>query len=224
MLKWRPNYHEFQEIFSNNYCLKILMIISQQSQKKEFFCASDIAKILDIHISTVTKYLDLLSKNKFLEKEQLLNKAGKPTYYKPITHNISITLDLPFMTQSLQKISKFQAISNPLVREKPNLAPRVIYKFDDEGVITSFIIKKKTKAKRFVKQKIALSTSQSNFMKYLPHPTMQAEPFLEICKKANLHDFFSIKGMHSFLEKLEKYDIIELNNEIAGKKIGEKYE
>lgn len=212
LLTWRPNYHEFQELFSNNYCLKILMILSQQSQKNEFFCASDIAKIFDIHISTVTKYLDLLCKNKFLEKEQILNKAGKPTYYKPKTHNISITLDLPFMTQSLQKISESTAISNPLIREKPNLAPRVTYEFDDESVITSLIIKKKTKAKRFVKQKIALSMSESNFMKYLPHPTMQAEPFLEICKKANLHDFISIKGMHSFLEKLEKYEIIEINN------------
>ncbi|MHA2224814.1 MAG: hypothetical protein ACXAC8_06400 [Candidatus Hodarchaeales archaeon] len=185
------------------------MIVSQQSQKKEFLCALDIAKILDIHTSTATKYLELLCINKFLSKEQLLDKPGKPTYYKSNTQTISITLDLPHLTQSLQELSDTSSLPNPLIREMANLEPQVKYRFDENGIITSFEIRKKTRAKRFVKQKITLSKNESNFMKYLPHPTMQAEPFLDICKKANIKEFFTVKGMNSFLEKLEKYEIIE---------------
>jgi len=72
------------------------------------------------------------------------------------------------------------------------------------------LIKTKTKGMKMINQKIILSKSESDFMKYLPHPTMNTEPFLEICKKASIVDFFAIKEILSFLEKLKKYEIIEI--------------
>ena len=39
---------------------------------------------------------------------------------------------------------------------------------------------------------------------------MNTEPFLEICKKAGIVNFFVIKKILGFLEKLKKYEIIEI--------------
>jgi hypothetical protein len=207
---WEPNYLQFQEVFSNEYSLKILAFLSQNTQKNKKTCASDIAKVLEMHISTATKYLDLLSKYNFVKKNQLANKPGKPTYYESTSDSIVINLNLTQFNQNIQASFEINSIQNPLVREKPNIQKRVIYKFNQADIIENFIVKKKTKAKRVVKQKITLSNNESAFMKYLPHPTMKSEPFLDICKKANLSDFFTIKEIEFFLEKLKKYDIIEI--------------
>jgi predicted transcriptional regulator len=210
---WKANYQDFQEMFVNDYCLKILSIIFQKSQKKEYPCANDIAKILDIHISTATKYLNLLFKNKFIEKEQLINKPGKPTYYKTKSNSISINLDLAFITQTIQNLSDVTSLPNPLIREEPNLSPRVIYKFDDEDTVKSIVIKKNTKARRIVKREFILSKNESQFMKYLPHPTMKADSYIEICSRAGINDVFTIKEMYFFVKKLEKNGIIKKLNE-----------
>ncbi|MFX1283387.1 MAG: hypothetical protein ACFFB5_07020 [Promethearchaeota archaeon] len=210
MRTWKPNYQQFQELFANDYCLKILTLIAQKGQSEEPLCANDIAKILDIHISTATKYLDLLYSHGFVDKNQFLNKPGKPTYYKLRSYNISINIDLLFMNQTLQNLSDIGSIPNPLFREKANLPPRVEYTYDDEQIISEIVIKKRTKARRIIKRKFTLSKTESNFMKYIPHPTMKTEHFLEVCTKAGINDYFTLKEMYSFLQKLEKYQIIEL--------------
>jgi predicted transcriptional regulator len=209
LFKWVPNYQEFQDLFANEYSLMILIIIHQQSQKNEYLCAAEIAKILNIHISTVTKYLDILNKNRLVQKEQDRNKPGKPTYYKTQVTTLSVTLELPEITQELEDILEEPTLPNPLVREKPNLHPRVIYEFDDNGLIRSIVLKQKTKAKRTIKRKIVLSSYESNFMKYLPHPTLQSNHFQDICHKAGITDTITMIKLLDFLNKLEKYCIIE---------------
>ncbi len=206
---WKPNYQEFQNMFSNDNNLKIMMIISQYSRKNQDLCATDIAKILDMHISTATKYLELLCKNKFVTKKQKQNKPGKPTYYRMSVESVSITLDLPFLFQMYQESQNLSEFPSPYIREKPNLEPRVSYSFNDDGIIRSIMIKAKTKTRRIMRQKIILSETESAFMKYIPHPTMNAEPFLDICRKAGIDDYFVLKEIFIFLEKLKKYEIVE---------------
>ena len=210
---WTPNYFKFQEVFSNDYCLRILLLLFQKTKKNEKMCASDVSKILDMHVSTATKYLDLLCKYEFVNKDQIHDRPGKPTYYTSKSDVIAISLDLSHLAHDIQDNLDIDAIQNPLIREKPNIQERVIYEFNDDGSITNFVIEKKTKARRIVRRKIGLSRNESAFMKYLPHPTMESEPFLDICKKANLSDFYTIKGTISFLKKLKKYDIIEIEDQ-----------
>ena len=207
---WNPDYQEFQELFSNDYSLKILSIIYLKSKTNETPCGHDIAKILNIHISTATKYLDLLYKYKFIEREQITNKPGKPTYYKTKTKSISITLDLPLITQNLQNFLEEVHMPDPLLREKINLAPRVKYNLNDNGTIESIMIKTKTKAKKLVKRELTLNNIESNFMKYIPFPTMKAARYSEICSDAGLNDILTRKELYYFVENLAKYDIIEL--------------
>lgn len=215
MLTWKPNYQEFQEMFANDYCLMILLIIHQQNQKNLFPCAADISKILDIHITTVSKYLELLTKFQFIKKDQKFNKPGKPSYYKIQRDTLTINLEFSSMIKKLGEIIQEPKIHNLLIREKPNLSPRVEYFFKSNGTIKKFIVQQKTKAKRIVRRNIILSDIESNFMKFLPYPTMEFQSFIDICKNAGISDVITIKTLLPFLEKLEKYAIIEVK-EIRG--------
>jgi hypothetical protein len=187
--------------------LRILSLLSQQDQN---ICAADVAKLLDIHVSTAKKYLDLLCKYYFIEEKSFPNKPGRPTYYSVKSKKFTITLDMTYLGQSLDVQPEEGSLPNSLIREKPNLSPRVTYTIDNEDIIRDLTIKRRTRAKRYVKYRITLSKDESNFMKYLPHPTMEPEPFLEICKKANLANYYTIKGILPFIEKLTKFDIIEV--------------
>ncbi|MFW9992956.1 MAG: hypothetical protein ACFFD4_13015 [Candidatus Odinarchaeota archaeon] len=205
MLVWKPSYQEFQTVFSNDYSLRILSILSRKNQ---IICAADVAKLLDIHISTAKKYLDVLCDYQFIDKEFFPDKPGKPTYYTIKAREFTIMLDLPYLAQTLHEQSERSPLPNPLIREKPDLPPRVTYILDNAGIVKGLVVKKRTKARRYVKQRITLSKDESNFMKYLPHPTMEAEPFLEICRKANLTSYYTIKSILPFIEKLTKFGVI----------------
>jgi len=220
---WAPKYHEFQKMFANDYALKILAILSQQSEK---LCAADVARILEIHISTAKKYLDLLFNYQFIDRELIPNKPGKPTYYSAKSTQIEIMINIDAIAQEINKESQKDALPNPYIRETPNLQPRITYVFNKTGLVEAIIIKRRTKAKRIVKQKITLNKAESVFMKYLPHPSMQAERFLTICERTQLKNYFTIKGLVSFVKKLKKYDIIEVidSNPAVNEVLGEKHE
>lgn len=210
MLTWRPNYQEFQEMFANDYCLKILLIIYQQNQKNIFPCAADVSKILDIHITTVSKYLELLTKFHFINKDQIFNKPGKPSYYKTQIDDLTINLEFSLMAKKLDKMIQKPKFQNVLIREKPNLSPRVEYLFKNDGTIKKLIVQQKTKAKRIIRRNIVLSNIESNFMKYLPYPTMEFQSFTDICNNAGIYDIITIKTLLPFLKKLERYDVVEI--------------
>ncbi len=210
-------------MFSNDYTLKILAILSQQSQK---LCAADVARILEIHISTAKKYLDLLFDYQFIDRELIPDKPGKPTYYSAKSTKIDITINIDAIAQEINKESQKDALPNLYMRETPNLQPRITYVFNKTGLVEAIIIKRRTKAKRIVKQKLTLNMAESAFMKYLPHPSMQAERFLTICERAQLKNYFTIKGLIPFVEKLKKYEIIEeiSPNPAVNEILGEKHE
>ena len=209
MHTWAPSYTEFHDVFTNGFCVKILTLIHRQSRKGVILCAADIAKLLDIHVSTATKYLELLVQHELVEKEQIVTKPGKPTYYRVVSSSVSLTLDLDSFGEFLEATVTDGDLPNPSIRELPNLAPRVVYEIDTDGLVTAFLIQLHTKARRVKKIRIPLSPLESALMKYLPHPTMSAEPFLEVCQNAGIIDYYSQKTLLSFLEKLVKYAIIE---------------
>ena len=137
LVTWKPEYQEFQDMFSNENALRILALLSIEKQQ---YCASDISKLLDIHISTAKRYLDLFDKHEFIEKQKFSNKPGKPTYYYPKSNQITITLDMPNIAGSI--IEKFdeETLPNPLIRERPNNMSGVIYDIDSKVFIVSLLI------------------------------------------------------------------------------------
>ena len=144
---WTPTYQEFQDLFSNDYSLKILAILYQVHLESRTLCAADVAKLLDIHVSTAKKYLDLLADKSFVNKEFFPNKKGKPTYYSIKSMKINVNLDLERLLKNIQENVEFDSLPNPRIREKPNLEPRIIYKVNDKGLVTEILAKKLTKAK-----------------------------------------------------------------------------
>lgn len=206
MIIWKPSYQEFHQMFSNDNSLKILIFLSQQEKP---ICATEVAKILDIHISTAKRYLDLFADRQFIEKEFVPTKPGKPTYYTNKRKEINISLNMVNLAKAFQNQKAKSSLPNPIIREKANLQPRVTYVLGEEGLVQDIVHVKRTKARRYVRQRTELSKNESRFMKYLPHPTMQAKPFIEICKDAKITDFFTIKALLIFTKKLRKLDIIE---------------
>ena len=213
LLVWKPSYQEFHQMFSNDNSLKILILLSQQEKP---ICAAEVAKILDIHISTAKKYLDLFTDFQFIKKEFVPTKPGKPTYYTSKRKKINISLNMANLAKTFHNHITKSSLPNPFIREKANLQPRVTYVLGEEGLVQSIVHVKRTKARRHVKQRIKLSKNESRFMKFRPHPTMQASPFIEICKKARITDFFTIKALLIFTERLRKLDIIEEINSDTG--------
>ncbi len=113
------------------------------------------------------------------------------------------------IARSMIEKQEKRSIANPFIREKSYLEPRIKYDVDDKGLVRKLTTKMQTKAKRYVKQEVELSQAESQFMKYLPHPTMDFEPFLQVCNKAKLDNYFEIKTILSFVEKMKKMGIIE---------------
>ncbi|UCG00932.1 MAG: hypothetical protein JSW11_15110 [Candidatus Heimdallarchaeota archaeon] len=209
MSVWRLDYSSFQQLFANEYSLKILALIFQRKNK---ICAADISKLLDIHISTAKKYLDLLAKNNILKSEQYLHKPGKPTFYSLLVDRIDISLDLSQISETMDVPPVAENIPNPLIREDINSPPRVQFHFDNKDMVTEISVKVRTKAKKTIAHKIILNETESQFMKYIPHPTMEPESFFDICTKAGISDYYSIKEAYLFAEKLMKYDIIHFSH------------
>ncbi|MFX0123840.1 MAG: hypothetical protein ACFFAE_09400 [Candidatus Hodarchaeota archaeon] len=205
---WGLDYSSFQELFANEYSLKILALIYQ---KRNPLCAADISKLLDIHISTAKKYLDLLAEKNFLKSEKHLHKPGKPTFYFLLVDTIDISLDLSQIVETMDVPLVTDNIPNPLVRENTNFTPRVLFHLDKKDMVNKISVKIRTKAKKTIVHKILLSETESQFMKYIPHPTMEPKPFLDICSKAGISDYYSIKEAYNFAEKLLKYDIIHFS-------------
>ncbi|MFX1507896.1 MAG: hypothetical protein ACFFDC_17555 [Promethearchaeota archaeon] len=206
---WELDYSSFQQLFANEYSLKILSLLFQKSNK---LCAADVSKLLDIHISTAKKYLDLLAENNFLRGEKYLQKPGKPTYYSLLVDRINISLELSHLAETMDVPTVTENIPNPKIRENTNLPPRAQFLLDTKDMVTEISVKVQTKAKKTIARKIILNETEGQFLKYIPHPTMQPEHFLDICTKAGISDYYSIKEAYLFTEKLAKYDLIHFSN------------
>ena len=209
MSVWKLDYSSFQQLFANEYSLKILSLIFQKSSA---LCAADISKLLDIHISTAKKYLDLLAENNFLNSEKYLQKPGKPTYYSLLVENINISLELSHLAETMDVPPITDNIPNPQIRENINLPSKVQFLFNTKDMVTEISVKVQTKAKKTIPHKIILNETESLFMKYLPHPTMEPEFFLDICTKAGISDYYSIKEAYLFAEKLTRYNLVHFSN------------
>jgi len=168
--------------------------------------ASDIASILGIHVSTTKKYLDLLTESLLLEKKAVPNKPGRPTFYTLKSKDINLKLDLDNMSQTFEtKIS----IPNISIREKKGIYPQISLLMDNRGFVHGIKVRKKTKAQRYVTQKIELSNIESRFFRLIPHPTMEPESFYKLCDKAKIKDHVSQKTAYNFVQKLLKLGIIK---------------
>jgi len=180
-------------------------------------CAADMAKLLDIHVSTAKKYLDLFFNCDFLERQVISNKPGKPTYFYPKSSQITITLDMNYIARSLTTNLDEGSLTDPLIRQRLDPELGVTYDIGSDRIYRKITVKKRTKARRFVKQKLELSRTEGQFMKYLPHPTMEHDSFLQVCKDAGIVDYYEIKSLHFFVKKLEKLGIVEIKKALEKK-------
>ncbi|MFX0171457.1 MAG: MarR family transcriptional regulator [Candidatus Hodarchaeota archaeon] len=201
---WRPNHTEFQELFSNDLILKILVTLAQQENMRS--SASELASILNIHKSTAKKYLALLYKHNFVTKKDYSTLQGKPSYYRLLAKQITIILDVDTLFKNLQDEFFFPDIK---IREKSNIYPRIMYVFDEEGRVKAIKVKKRTKARKTITLTIKMNHMEGKLIKILPHPTMDPESFISICTKLNIEDNFTKKSLYLFILKLKKYGIID---------------
>jgi len=155
MSVWKLDYSSFQQLFANEYSLKILSLIYQKSTA---LCAADVSKLLDIHISTAKKYLSLLAENNLLQSEKYLQRPGKPTYYSLLNDRFNISLDLSHLAESMDVPTVSENIPNPRIREKTSLPSKVQLLLDIKDMVTEISVKVQTKAKKTISHKIILNS------------------------------------------------------------------
>ena len=200
----KPTFPEFQELFSNDSTLKILAAIFQMNKKKS--SASELASILDIHITTAKKHLETLYNFGFLSKKTLIDKRGKPTYYSIKSDQTVILLDVNILSQT----ADFQiSVPDILIREQLGLYPRVQFIYGKNSLIKSIKIRTRTKAHRTITRELELTANEGMFLKFLPHPTMEPKLLVEICKIAGITCSIQIRAIYNFVIKLRELNIIK---------------
>ncbi|MFW9780151.1 MAG: winged helix-turn-helix domain-containing protein [Candidatus Heimdallarchaeota archaeon] len=204
MNSWTPNLQEFQELFSSENTLKILICLNQQEDKKA--CSSDISQLVDVHKSTAKKILESLYNNQFVEREVYTDKPGRPTYYTLAKNEFFVKLDLQYLSKDIQAGKQ---LPNPVIRESSRLPIDTDYELTEDGRIQTITYRRRTRARRLIRQRVELSSLEGDFMKYLPHPTMQAKPFLDICQQAGINEHYTVKKAYIFLKKMIELEIIE---------------
>lgn len=202
---WEPTLQDFQELFSNEHTLKILLSLYQKNNQK--VTATEISDILSIHISTAKKYLDLLYNAGFIDKKVMKDKPGKPTIFniKRTEYNVVLNLE----TLSSVEIEEIN-IKNLMIREKPNLHTRITYEIGKNGLIDQINIKLNTKAKKIITIKLILTLNEKFFLKFVPLPSEETKQLIKLCYNAKIYSKPDIKLIESFVYKLKKYDILEV--------------
>ncbi len=200
----KPTFPEFQELFSNDSTLKILAAIYQMNNKRS--SASELASILGIHKTTAKKHLETLHSFGFLTKRTLNDKRGKPTYFSVKTEQTVILLDYEILSQT----ADFEvSIPDILIREEFGLFPRVQFIYGENSLIKSIKIRTRTKAKRAVTREIDVADIEGRFLKFLPHPTMEAKSLIELCEIAGITRSIQIRAIYNFVIKLKELNIIK---------------
>lgn len=205
-LSLKPSYSDLRElfsVFSNDFVIKILTLISQKPGKCS--SASELASILGIHVSTAKKYLELLHEHGFMTKKIANDQQGRPTYYTLKTDQVVIFLDLKTLSETVDyNIS----VPNVLIREKKGIYPRVRFLYGENKEIKSIKIRKRTKAHRTRTQHLNLTDDESKFLKYIPHPTMEPCSLSDLCERAKITGMIRIRSIYNFVLKLRDLGII----------------
>src|SRR3972149_3568857 len=113
-----PTYQQLRSLFSNDIGLKVLLLLEKMA---EVLSPTDVAHLLNVHISTAKKYLELFCDLDFVSKEVLLSKPGKPTYYRLINKLVSIQLDLSVLLEARRQEEIYTALPDFFVREAVNI-------------------------------------------------------------------------------------------------------
>ena len=201
---WQPSIQEFQELFNNQYVLNIMVVMNSRIGKN--ITPTEISDVLQIHVSTAKKYLELLVKHDFATKEVLIDKLGRPTLYTLTKAHIDISLSLD-NESNVQELDI--EIWNPTIREVKNIDQLATYVFDTNDLLKEIKVRSITKAKRYVTLTIELSKSEQFFMKYLPFSTEEPKSLIKICNKAKIESVVDMKAIENFVRKLLKYNLIE---------------
>ena len=201
---WMPTIQEFKELFANNYILDVLSILSAKNDKS--ITPMELSDLLEIHVTTAKKYLELLTKYDFTSKIILKNKLGRPSVYTLIKETIEIKFSL---TNNFLEDDLILDIWNPVIRESVNIDEIAEYRFDSDILVNEIKVKIRTKAKKDIPIILKLDKNESLFMKYLPPPQSDPKSLIKICNSANISSNIDMKLIENFARKLLKYKLIE---------------
>jgi len=207
LLSLKPKYSDIQglfSVFSNDFVIKILALIFQKPDKCS--SASELASILGFHISTAKKNLEILHELGVLTKKIADDQQGRPTYYTLKTDQVEILLDLKTLSETVDyNIS----VPNVLIREKKGIYPRIQFILSENKSIKFISIRKRTKAHRTRTQHLNLTSDESKFLEYLPHPTMEPCSLSDLCERANITGLIRMRSLYNFVVKLRDLGIIK---------------
>ena len=202
---WQPSIQQFKELFTNEYIPNIMVIMNTTFDKS--ITPTELSDILEIHVTTAKKYLELLVKYNFATKKVLTKKLGRPSLYTLTTNKILISLSLD-EDSTIDEINI--EIWNPTIREIKNIDEIANYIQDKDGLIEEIKVKIKTKAKRYVTLGIKLSKKEQQFMKYLPFSTAEPKSLIKVCQKAGIETIVEMKSIETFVRKIKSYNLIEI--------------
>ena len=188
-------------LIGKEYTGKILNILFQNPYKS----ASEVAKILNIHIATAQSYLEELEKFNIISFRT--HKVGTRPYkeYFPIKSQIKIEIDLNKASEI--NIKNRQYFEKRLIREKKDL--NVLYDIkQNESKIIKVYIHDDSERKR-IKYSLDLNDIEGKFMWFIPFPSENPCSILDICKKAEINEY-NLKHIKDFVEKLYDHNLIDI--------------
>lgn len=160
--------------------------------------ASKIAKQLKVHIITVQKILDGMTKYGFVEYEWK-GGIGRPSkLYSYIGGSFEINID-----------SLLSEFSNRFIKIKEKAGHEVRFNLDvDKGIVNALILDKRGK------DKILLDKREGEFLNQLPTPD---EDYMEINLMASKSGMPVLEAIE-FVKSLEEINLIEFENDKMGDK------
>ncbi|MFX1294080.1 MAG: hypothetical protein ACFFD2_04380 [Promethearchaeota archaeon] len=180
---------------------KILHILYKTPNKS----ASEIAKILNIHIATAQSYLEDLEKFDIVKFR--IRKEGIKPYkeYFLIKTKIRIEIDLNELDKVDQK--EQEILRRTRIREKKDL--KILYEINQEKSIIKRIHFYEDIGRKNIQYSLDLDELEGRFTWFIPFPSAELQTILKICEKAGIYKIHQQKIIE-LIKKLEEFGLIEV--------------
>ncbi len=164
--------------------------------------ASEAASRLNMHIKTAQDFMEAMVELEILEKEEVTEKKRPYFRYNMKKRTIKMELDLGQLFESNQPQGKLSTC----IREHKNADARFSISRDKQYISNVFIWIGEGRERK--ERKINLSLPQGKFLFYLPFPSADCEPVVEIMKKAGV-DGDQTSEIMDIVEALADFGVIE---------------
>ena len=163
--------------------------------------ASEAASRLGLHIRTAQDFLEGLTEQGLLRREEVYEKKRPYFRYTLTTNKIEIEVDLNSLA-----IQSTQYELTQKIREKTNSGAN--FSLSRNGKMISFVTLWSGGSRDRKEQKISLTDLQGSFLYHLPFPNAKPLTILEIMVKAGL-DIDLVPEILDIVQLLIQYEVIE---------------